>query len=138
MAQTEPVQHASNARAMHNNAALCKLEAQFVKRQITLLSHTFTEPWFMIAQLAAADMALSSWQQRARFTIQDNKVFTNRGDTQKCRDASRWVLPSSTNATTRERNSIGCDLPMTGLLPATKESQIGRFENLNQKTGDAL
>ena len=42
MAQTEPVQHASNARAMHNDAALCKLEAQFVKRQITVLSHTFT------------------------------------------------------------------------------------------------
>jgi hypothetical protein len=75
MAQTEPVQHASNARAMHNDAALCKLEAQFVKRQITLLSHTFTEPCSMVAQLAAADMALSSWQQRARFTLQDNKVI---------------------------------------------------------------
>jgi hypothetical protein len=29
-------------------------------------------------------------------------------------------------------------LPMTGLLPTTKESQIDRFENLNQKTGDVL
>lgn len=60
---------------MHNYAALGKLDAQFIKRQFTLLSHTFTEPCSMVAQLAATDMALSSWQQRARFPLQDNKVI---------------------------------------------------------------
>jgi hypothetical protein len=75
VAQAEPVQHASNAGAMHNDAALCKLEAQFVQRQLTPLSHTFAEPRSMVAQLAAADMTLSSRQQRARLTLQDNKVI---------------------------------------------------------------
>ncbi|OWV98908.1 hypothetical protein ATY81_26560 [Rhizobium sp. R72] len=60
---------------MHNDAALGKLEAQFVKRQITLLSHTFTEPRTLVAQLAATNMTLSSRRQRARLTLQDNKVI---------------------------------------------------------------
>jgi hypothetical protein len=53
VAQAEPAQHASNARALHNDAALFKLEAQFVQRQLTPLSHTFTEPRSMILTLPA-------------------------------------------------------------------------------------
>lgn len=77
---------------MHNDAALCKLEAQFVKRQITLLSHTFTEPGAMVAQLAAADMALSSWRQRAGLALQDNKVIhKSRRDTEMPRRLAMGV-----------------------------------------------
>ena len=40
------------------------------------------------------------------------KSFTNRGDTRKWRAAPRCPCPSSTNATTRSRSSIGCGLPI--------------------------
>ena len=47
--------------------------------------------------------------------------FTKRGDTRKCRAASRCPCPSSTKAMTRVRSSIGCDLP--SMTPYIWQSQ---------------
>ncbi|MGO6747776.1 hypothetical protein ACCS93_35975 [Rhizobium ruizarguesonis] len=77
--------------------------------------------------ISTADMALSSRQERTCLSLQP-----------RWRDASRCPFPSSTNAITRERNSIGWDFPMTILLPIMTESQVDRFGNLNQKIGNRL
>jgi hypothetical protein len=47
----------------------------------------------MVAQLAAADMALSSWQQRARLTLQDNKVIHK---PRRHTEMPRWSCPQKT------------------------------------------
>lgn len=57
-------------------------------------------------------------RRQIAFSLIRWRIFTNRGETRKCRDASRLLWRSSTNPTTRLRSSIGYGLPIA-VLPST-------------------
>jgi len=117
---------------LDNDAALRKLQAQFVDASICQCGNSpfsaMRSPiWCLVAQLNAAGMAQSSWQQRARSTLQDNNMVVHKPTrTEMPRRVAMGVTFFN------ERNNIGAqldrrDLPGRVAFPPRK----------NQKSADS-
>jgi hypothetical protein len=81
------MQKASDIGAVHDDAAPCQFQAQLIQRQLAILVQTPTHPIAMRIELATAHMTLPPSDPVSLFRI--TRLFTKRGDTRKCRAASR-------------------------------------------------
>ena len=91
MAQPEPVQKACHIGAMHNDTAPGQVQAQLIQCKLAILIQALAYPVAMCIQLAATHMTLPSRRERSGLPLRITRLFTKRGDTRKCRAASRWL-----------------------------------------------
>ena len=74
------------------------------------------------------------WRWRLRII----RSLPKRGETRRCRAASRWPWRSSTNATTRSRTAIGCGLPVAISLYIKGIHRCDYLRAMKRKNSDTL
>ena len=90
MAEAKPVQPLADRAAMHRNAMdQSHLRDDLVQSKVTLRRKPVTQPAVVAGKFALSMVALNLRPQAPVSRLRITMSFTKRGDTRKCRAASR-------------------------------------------------
>lgn len=137
MAEPKPMEKTADIGAVHDNAALGELHAQFIQCHVAILRQALADPIAMSVELAATQMALPPRRQRSGRPFELHQIVDETRRHAKVPGRCPVTVPSSTNAMTRLRNASGCDL---AIGPPSEESQPTPIRELpeSQKSRSAL